>query len=154
MPDPTGANLTDAEVTRIEFAEVHFQDFKLADRLQEIRKDQELGTIKPMSLTLTAAHTLVEPGGTVGADSSEITGSFIIATADGAYNLKLPDPTKFSGRLHFLVKNGSSAITVHCFTDADASSGKAITADTKSLLISDGTSWFAEAIVDPIADLT
>ena len=154
MPDPTGANLTDAEVSRIEFADPHFQKHKLADRLQEIRKDLELGTMQPMSLSLTAAHTLVEPGGTVGAASSEITGSFIYATAYVAYNLKLPNPTKFIGRLHFLVTNGSSTITVHCHTDADASSGEAIAANKKSLLISDGTSWYAESNTDTIIDLS
>jgi len=114
MPDPTGANLTDAEVKRIEFADPHFQKYKLADRLQELREDIERGEVHGvMTLALTADHTLVAPGGSAAADATVITSGHILVSTDGSTRaLTLPDPTKFKGKLTIWKTSGVGDLTV------------------------------------------
>lgn len=151
MPDPTGANLTDAEVKRIEFADPLFQEFKLADRLQEMRADHESGELSnSMSLTLTAAHTLVEPQGTAAAAETEITGSVIVATADGAYDLTLPAAADYKGMLVVFVKNGSSTITVK---SPAGGSGQEVEDNEKGMFFSDGSDWYTDSTPDAADDL-
>tara|TARA_A100001391_G_C4967128_1_gene251609 strand:- start:116 stop:592 length:477 start_codon:yes stop_codon:yes gene_type:complete len=157
MPDPTGANLTDAEVKRIEFADPHFQDFKLADRMQEMRLDHETGeTGAAQALSLTADHTLVGPQEEpVGAAQSQISSKFLFVTTDGtARTLTLCSPDKYIGKLSIIHPAGSAGNLVIAAPAGQNPVTITSSGARKGTFYSDGSEWYGKTTEVDVLDLT
>ena len=145
MPDPTGTNLTDAQVSRIDKADPLFREFKLADRLQELRKDletNERNDVVSLSIAGGSTVTLVAPGETPGTNT-ELTSSliFVTVTSAGTAELVLPDPTKFAGVLYVVKRNANDRQVEIKHTDGDGQETSSSSAALKRC-VSDGTNWY------------
>ena len=158
MPDPTGANLTDSEVSRIDKADPLFREFSLADRLQELRTDFESGERNDvLDLGVIAAnHTLTAPGEAVsdGANETEITSNLIfcsVAGGTGPFNLVMCDPAKYVGELAIICTSQDSQKLFVKHTKAPGSSN--VNSAAGFLCVSDGSDWYIGGL-GGIDDLT
>lgn len=155
MPDPTGANLTDSEVSRIDKADPVFREFSLADRLQELRTDFESGERNDvLDIGVIAAdHTLTAPGVAASDDETEITSNLIFCTVAGGtgpFELVVCDPTKYVGELTIIcTSQDSQALQVKHTSSVAAQVGTS----AHFKCVSDGSNWYTGGLGNLI-DLT
>lgn len=154
MPDPTGANLTDAEVSRMDKSDPLFREFSLADRIQELRTDYETGEHNSVVVLALSGgdHTLTAPGDSAGEAETEITSSiiFVSNTTGSASTLILPDPAKYIGILDIVY----TATAGGALTLKRAGSGHTLTASRRYKTISTGEKWYTHDSVEAVADMT
>lgn len=155
MPDPTGANLTDSQASRIDKADPLFREFKLGDRMQELRRDfetNERNDVVSISIAGDTTTTLVAPGETAGLNEVELTSNllFVTTTAGGAdANLVLPDPGKYVGLIYVVLI--SKAVDLRLFHTGGTYSDMTTTQMRRAL--SDGTDWFSMHLAENIAKM-
>tara|TARA_R100000152_G_C6633343_1_gene80228 strand:- start:36 stop:530 length:495 start_codon:yes stop_codon:yes gene_type:complete len=151
MPDPNSTALTDFQVHRIDYGHPLWNKYKLAKRMQILRRDLEACELSGVVALgeLSANHTLVAPGGAAtDSDKTEITSRIITVSTDAsARTLNLPSAADFTGELYLVIETipTDGSLVVSGSGGSDVTYGASVD-PAYLLLVSDGTDWYAAAV--------